>query len=106
MILDNQYEIIIHPKVQEEIDKKLKGIGIKKSIFDKKLGLLKENPNYPGLQLTKLVISEQKLKQLSADEAYEFYLNMQYRIVIYVNHQVKEITVAGIFDHDEINKKF
>ena len=103
MSLDPSYRICYEKKFEKWVKKnfpqKLKGV------LDEKLRYFSENPNHPSLNTKPYTgVSRRVLKQLEIDAVFEFYVNMDYRIILYISHVDKTIIIAFIGTHDEVRR--
>lgn len=103
MSLGRGYEVYTDRKFEKWIRKNLPPKY--KSLLDQKLAYFKENPEHPSLNTKPYAgVGKLVLKQLDVDAVYEFYINKDYRVVLYVSHERKEIILAFVGDHDEVRK--
>ena len=103
MSLDPSYEIKYERKFERYVTKNLpKHL---KEVLDQKLKYFSENPHHPSLNTKPYTISPKIKKQLGIDEVYEFYVNRKdYRVLVYVLHQTKELVIWFIGNHNEIER--
>lgn len=103
MSLDPGYEIYAERKFDKWIKKNLPTKY--KSLLDQKLAYFRDNPNHPSLNTKPYIgVSQRTLKQLEIEAIFEFYINMDYRVVLYVSHERREIILAFVGDHEEVKK--
>lgn len=103
MSLEPGYNIYTERKFEKWVRKNLPQKY--KKLLDEKLKYFEENPNHPSLNTKPYTgVSQKTLAQLDIEAVFEFYINMDYRVVLYVNHSKKEIILAFVGDHDEVKK--
>jgi hypothetical protein len=104
MPIDNSYKIYYEKKFKHALEGLPEDV---KKAFNAKMNYFRNNSKHPSLNTKKLTVSTQKLKQLEVDQVYEFYINRKdYRCVFYVIHKSKEIIIAYIGNHTQVNNKF
>ncbi len=104
MSLDNKYKVLTHPDLQKSIDKNLPS-NLRK-VFDKKVKYLSSNIKHPSLNTKPYHVSEQKLKQLGVDKVFEFYINMSFRCMFYVQNDEKQIILTFVGNHKQVKTKY
>lgn len=101
MNFDGKYKIFKIKKFEQSIESLPKPI---KKVLDEKLDYLSENPNHPSLNTKQYNgVSDKVKKQLKIDDVCEFYINRkQYRCLLYVRHELKQIILVCVGTHGEL----
>ncbi len=104
MSLDPSYEVKAELKFEKYIKKNLP--PHLKKVLDQKLKYFAENPNHPSLNTKPYGgLSDRVKRQMGIDAVYEFYVNgKDYRCLVYVIHETRELILAFIGDHNEIER--
>lgn len=102
MTFDSSYTILIHKDLEKSVKKDLP--AHLKKVFERKLQYLRDNPRHPSLNTKQLTASNQRLRQLGIDEAWEFRINMGFRCIFYVIHERKEIIIFRVGDHEDVKR--
>ncbi len=111
MNFDSSYDIKVQKKFPKWITKNLPDDI--QAVFLKKLTYFSKNPRHPSLNTKLYNVSPAILKDLKSEfesqeaEVYEFYINdRDYRCIVYVLHDKKQIILAYVGDHNEIRNRF
>lgn len=101
MNFDASYQILKHKKLERSINSLPSRI---KKVFEEKLRYFAQNPYHPSLNTKPYNgVSSKVKRQLGIDDVYEFYINRkEYRCLLYVIHNTKEILLVYVGTHDQL----